>query len=529
MNLKNLFLLMGVTLGLADIQAQEIRMKSDNAKLQNTFEWAVQRSKSYCMTGKEAPANLGEDGPTLGYKEAVKCIPSYWAGYANRTAFYERDFSHQSLGAHLVGLDEENFSMHKAFASHCTEDKKWYTWWALNFDGSVYTLDAPNPPGEDHYQGYPVDFKNPPGDRFVREVPANFSLIHNSYKCYLWTGDRRYVTDSVLKFMRDKSMNEFFELHDSDGNGIPEGPGDIWVGSSSYNERDLHSREAGDAASLIYAARLAYAGFFAAGGDVKQSIQEKNKAADFYSYFNNTWSRIPGDSMFVSAILQDGTPFNDFSRETTILMPIYGITEPGHRTDLLLDLISEQIGDGIDSANPGAMALPNIESYTYLPQLFFAYNRVAEAYKFVTYISDALDKPHELSSQGLNGDYPEISFTMVSNLVEGMMGMQADAPNSTFSTIPRLPEDTRYVTIENIRVGDGLFSLTHNKNSSSEMAYLQGDDAFTWEAGFYGNFPQLFVNGKTLKASHKKINGLSVSYVMIKLKPGEKKNVSTYR
>lgn len=505
---------------------KEIRMTSDNKEIESIFNWSVDKSKTFVMTGKEVEANVSENGPTLGYKKSIKCIPSYWAGYKNRTAFYIRDFSRQSLGAHLVGLDEENFSMFKAFAAHCTEDKKWYTWWALNFDGSVYILDAPNPPGEEHYEGYPSDFKNPEGERFVREVPANFNLIYNSLKCYLWTGDRRYVTDSSLKFMRDKSMNDFFDFHDSDKNGIPEGPGDIWVGSSSYNERDLHPKEAGDAVSLIYAARLAYSRFLEEDGDLPQAQIEKKKADDLYSYFNNVWSRIPGDSMFVSAILRDGTPFNGFSRETTFLMPIYGITAPGIRTEMLLDSISAKIGDGIESDNPGPNAMPNIEAYTYLPQLFFAYNRVPEAYKFVKYIARTLNSPHEVSSQGSNSEFPEVSFTMISNLVEGMMGVRADAPCNKINTIPRLPDDTKYVTINNIKIGNSLFNLTHRNNNCSELSYLEGNSSYTWVVEFYGDFSEIYVDSKPVKAYHKKINGEYVSYINVIIRPGENKKVS---
>lgn len=502
-----------------------IRMESDNKELETVFNWSVGKAGTFVMTGKEIEANVAEDGPVLGYRESIKCIPSYWAGYANRTAFYCRDFSRQSLGAHLIGLDEENFSMYKSFANHCTEDKKWYSWWALNFDGSVYTLDAPNPPGEGKYEGYPSDFKNPEGERFVREVPSNFNLIHNSYKCYLWTNDKRYVTDVSLKRMREKSMNDFFKVHDIDGNGIPEGIGDIWVGSSSYNERDLHPKEAGDAASLVYAARLAYSGFLAADGNMEQARIEKKKADDFYSYFNDVWSRIPGDSMFVSAILRDGTPFNGFSRETTFLMPIYGITAPGERTEKLLDLIIDQIGDGVDSDNPGPKAMPNIESYTYLPQLFFAYNRVSEAYKFVKYIAAILHKPHEVASQGFNSEFPEVSFTMISNLVEGMMGVRADAPRNTIYTVSRLPEDTRYVTVKNIKMGASTFCLTHTGNDSSELSYSKGCEPYTWTAEFYGDYSELYVDGMPVKASRKEINGKRVSYVNVTIKKGENKKV----
>lgn len=502
------------------LNAQIIELKTNDKKLNESFNWAVEKALSFKMTGKNVEANKGENGPTIGYKESINCIPSYWAGYTNRTAFYSRDFSRQSLAAHLLGMDEENFRMFEAFAKHCTEDKKWYTWWALNFDGSVYTLDAPNPPGDSLYTGYPSNFINPSGERFVREIPANFNLIYNSYKCYLWTGDKRYIHNTSLKKMRNKSMNDFIKLHDSNNNGIPEGKGDIWIGSSTYNERELHPIESGDAVSLMYAARLAYAGFLEAEGNKKNANEEYLKAQHLYEYFNRIWSRGVNDSMFVSAVLQDGQTFDGFSKESTFLMPIYGITEPGVRTDRLLAMIKEQIADGYDSNNIGPGAMRNIEAYTYLPQLFFAYNRADDAYKYMNYIIDRLDKPHEVSSQGTNGDYPEVSFTMITHIVEGLMGISANFPQSKLYTVPCLPQGVTYSTINNLRIGENLFSVSHTK-STSELKYMKGEGSFMWEAGFYGDYLYLFVNGKQMKTSKKYVNGNVVSYVQLLIEKGE--------
>ena len=518
--MKKGLMLIGVFLSVY-ANVQQIELETDNIKLQKAFNWAVNKALSFRMTGKKVEANKGENGPTIGYKSSIDCIPSYWAGYTNRTAFYSRDFSRQSLAAHLLGMDEENFSMFEAFAKHCTVDKNWYTWWALNFDGTVYTLDAPNPPGESYYEGYPSDFENLKGEHFVREIPANFNLIYNSYKCYLWTGDNRYITNSHLKKMREKSMNDFILLHDSDGNGIPEGKGDIWVGSSTYNERELHPKESGDAISLMYAARLAYAGFLEAEEKDEAAIEERLKARYLYDYFNNVWSGSPKDSMFISAVLQNGQTFNGFSKESTFLMPIYGITEPGEKTNKLLELVKEQIGDGFGSENVGPSAMKNIEAYTYLPQLFFAYNRADDAYKYMSYIIDNLNQPHEVSSQGTNGDYPEIPFTMISHIVEGMMGVEANFPQSKLYTVSCLPKNVSYATISNLKVGSSQFSVSHTKESST-LNYEFGDRSFIWEAAFYGDYPNLVVDGNQMKTFKKNINGNIASYVQVLIKAGEK-------
>ena len=39
------------------------------------------------------------------------------------------------------------------------------------------------------------------------------------------------------------------------------------------------------------------------------------------------------------------------------------------------------------------------------------------------YILSVKDLPHENAAQGINGDYPEISFTFLRHVVEGLMGV----------------------------------------------------------------------------------------------------------
>lgn len=114
----------------------------------------------------------------------------------------------------------------------------------------------------------------------------------------------------------------------------------------------------------------------------------------------------------------------------------------------------------------------------------------------------------------------------MSNLIEGMMGVQANAPQSSFSTVPRLPEDTHYVTVRNINIGKSSFELTHRENKTSEITYQKGQETYTWEASFYGKHKNLYVDGKAVKALHKEINGEPVSCIQVKLNPGDVKKVS---
>ena len=508
-------------------KSQTIKLESNDKKLNEAFSWAVLKARSHKVTGKRGVINYC-NGPELGYAKGKTYIPSYWAGYLHRSAFYGRDFSHQSAAAHLVGMDEENFSMYEAFSKHASIDKKWYTWWALNFDGSVYTLDAPNPPGNKAYEGYPGNFVNPPGERYVREVAVMFDLIYRAYRCYLWTGDNRYINNKHLIRFYDKTMTDFIHLHDSNDNGIPEGIGDIWQGSATYNERDIHPLEGGDAIAIMYQARLAYANLLEKMNRQAESSHQFQMAESLRNYFNMDWSVVPGQlGIYSCALLHNGKKYTTYNRETTFLMPLYGITEPGDRNDQLLDLISYNLGDGYKTKGEGPNASPNIESYTYLPELFFKYNRREEAWKWMSYIIDNLEKPHEVKIQGANGDYPEVSFLLISHVIEGMMGIQPNAPDQRIETLPRLPKAINNIIANNIAFGQNMISV-HHKGNDCTVIKLDGiADNLKWIASFNGIYERIWINNKAIKAKHKIVDGISISFVEVDLKNGDKLIAST--
>ncbi len=154
-------------------EAHKLSIETSNPKLERAFNWAVRKALSYVQTGKTGRVD-GHERNRAGQGSA-KYIPSYWAGYTWRTAFYSRDFCHQAAGAHLLGLQEENLSMLRAFANSATAGRKWYPLWALNFDGSPFKLD---------YAG---------DSSFVREVPAVFELVEQCYRQFLWTGNPAYL------------------------------------------------------------------------------------------------------------------------------------------------------------------------------------------------------------------------------------------------------------------------------------------------------------------------------------------------
>lgn len=175
-----------------------MKLESSNAFLQSAFEWAVQKTKIFVVTGtKNGAVNKGDGNKWYGpdkktirfpYKKWAKpqdYKPAFWAGYFDRTAYYIRDFVHQATGAYLVGLEDEIYNMFYTFVSNASEETGWFAPWAFNFDNSIYYMDTPN-------------YK-----KFVREIPAYARILEIK-------GDTQ---KSKAQFERAEKLKEYFN-HD---------------------------------------------------------------------------------------------------------------------------------------------------------------------------------------------------------------------------------------------------------------------------------------------------------------------------
>lgn len=236
---------------------KNIKLESSNEFLQTAFEWAENKAKTFVVTGtKNGDINKGDGGKRFGPDGKVINSPSeiwaqpkdygaaFWAGYHDRTTYYIRDYVHQAAGAAILGMNDELYQMFYTFASNASEKTGWYAPWAFNFDHSVYYMDTPN------------------YNRFVREITSQFELVELCFKLYLYTGDRRYIDDEKISLFIDKIMSDFIDNQDGvvfkSKNGIPEGKGDIFKVSATYNERGFCAVEAGDSIASMYQAMLAY-------------------------------------------------------------------------------------------------------------------------------------------------------------------------------------------------------------------------------------------------------------------------------
>lgn len=444
-----------------------MKLESNNKFLEAAFEWAVNKTKKFVVTGtKNGAVNKGEgnkwygpnrqtiDAPTEPWAQPKDYKPAFWAGYFDRTAYYIRDFAHQASGAYLVGLEKELFNMFYTFVSNATEETGWFAPWAFNFDNSVYYMDTPN-------------YKE-----FVREITAQFELVEKAYQLYLWSGDKRYVEDDVIFNFIEKTMTVFIDNLDGavlgEKNGIPEGFGDIFKISATYNERGFNAAEAGDSIAAMYQAIIAYSKILELRGNIEESKKQLDRAEKLKEYFNNEWSVVEGSDMYAYAIDNKGVKHYEWIKkgteihggETLKFIPFKGLAYHGERNDKLLDYIHQKELDE-------ATREDNIESLTYLPDIFFRHNQPDRAWLWMNHIISLKDLPHEHKSQGTNGDYPEISFTFISQTVEGLMGVSVDAAIGTISTCPHIPEEIEDVKLTDLKFGEYTVDISLERNKAT--------------------------------------------------------------
>ncbi|MFC8716554.1 hypothetical protein, partial [Kitasatospora sp. NPDC057198] len=470
---------------------------SSDPKIAELFAWATAKAGSWVqLPGATGPVNADErqtGGTGTSTYEA-----SYWAGYAHRSAFYGRDTAHQVDGAAALGLGSENRAMLGAFAATATAEQNYYPVWALNFDDRT---------------NLSIDYYGP--DSFVREVPSTFELVEKADNAYRWSGDASYVTDPALWAYYQHATNEFITQHDSaKPNGVAEGTGKgIFSGAASYDEGgNEHFAEAGDSIGSQYQALLAVADLAAGRGDSALSAQYAQRAADLKSYFNTTWSGTGSGAAMVRGYSTDGTPITGWGKENSWFMPMKKIVDAGPRNDAYLDYIDQQ-SQGTDKPS-------NIEAYTYLPDTFFAYNRNDTAWKWMQYVYDRRNDQHVVTKQGPNGDYPEVSFTLVSQTVQGLMGVDPNAPAHSLATASHLPTGTSWLALDDLAVGRNTFTLRHDGATSSTLTNKTGTDSYTWEARIPGAHGSLKVNGTSQNAATKTVDGTVYSYVTVTVAPG---------
>ncbi|MFJ2192053.1 RICIN domain-containing protein [Kitasatospora sp. NPDC087861] len=475
------------------------QISSSDPEVVALFDWAKTKANSWVQqAGTTGVLDMDENNP--GGTGTTTYDTTYWAGYPFRSDFYSRDFAHQLVGAHLLGLDAENKTMLRGFAASATEVNKLYPVWALNFDAKTYGS---------------IDYRGP--DRFVRELPAPFELVEKAGEAYRWTGDRDYADDPTLSGYVRNTLGPFIAQHpgpvDNGGIPVPQATSrSIFAGTASYAENATSTyAEAGDALGAQYQAYLAAATLAAAHGDTAAATGYQRAATALRTYVNTTWSvdpQQPGE--VVHGYDTTGKPVTGWGYESSVLMPVKQLLDPGPRRDGLLA--------AIDAADSGPQRSTNLEAFTYLPDAFFANHDGDTAWKWMRQIYQGVDQLHA-SGRMLNGDYPEVPFTLLSQTVQGLLGVQPDAAAGTLVTASQLPASMGWLQVADIPVGAGSVTVRHDGHRGSTLTNT-GRAPLTWEARFTGRHSGLTVDGKARPTRTTTVDGVTYTYATVTVAPG---------
>ena len=402
---------------------QSVTFNSNNEKLYRGFAWAKAQADTYVR-----------DGAAMG--------PCYEAALPGRDAFCMRDVSHQSVGAHCLGLTTHNRNMLEAFARAISESKDWCSWWEITSEGKPA----------------PVDYTN--DSDFWYNLPANFDVLDTASRLYDLTGDRGYLLSPAMENFFVRTIENYIPRWDRDGDGIVDRvDSDGRRGIASYEEAGTMGYGcAADALSLEYLAYLAAARMYKMkGNDGRESACQK-EAERLQSIFSDEWWG-EEKQRFYEFRLKDGS-FSPQRSDDNIMTPLRtGIIRDRHQIDGQLACLM--------ASEPSMI----IEIRSYLPMLLWKHRRDEDAMR-VWLKMTAEDYPRR--------EYPEVSYAAVEALFCGYMGISADADKSLLST-RSAAADGEWAEAVGFPLWGGTVDLRHDGKSKSMLTNRTGRD-LTWQA-----------------------------------------------
>jgi alpha-galactosidase len=444
-----------------------LELRTSDPKLAAAFAWAKRRALEYAF-------------PASAYGDPVG--DWYEAALPGRFAFCMRDVSHQSTGAHVLGLAGFNLNMLRRFAAGLSPSRRYASYWEI---------DKWNRPA-------PVDYKND-GD-FWYNLPSNFDVMDACWRQYLWTGNRAYVEDpDFLDFYR-LSATAYVAAWDRDGDGVPDHRfADGNRGLGSYDEGDLSDRTAvgSDLLAAQYRAFRSYASILRLRGDPSTAAVFESRAVRLRSAFRKKWWD-EKHGRFASLKLENGR-FDDHDLFWHGVFSLYaGFIEPGQARETTLAALLDR-------------EAVNVETESYFPEVLYNYDRDEAAYAEILKLSDPATKRR---------DYPEVSFALIGAIATGTMGIRPEAGGQVLTTRSHLTAATDWAELEGVPVHGNVVDVRHEGRRRSVLTNRSGP-ALTWRAAFDGKWKEVIVNGRATEAFQGTDEaGRALSWVVAEVPPG---------
>lgn len=358
--------------GQVSSSAGGVVFHSSDTALARAFSWAKEMALHY----------RGKPGDPVG--------PWYESALPPRDAFCMRDASHQCIGAEILGLHRENQNMFSKFTSNISVARDWCSYWEMDKE------DRPSP----------SDYRN--DSAFWYNLNANFDVMDACWRVYLWTGDTLYLKNAAFRNFYDRSANEFIMKWILEPDSLlsrpayPNAPIPFNIEDAFHRCRGLPSYSEGvpnlkmgvDLIAAIYRGLSSYAAMYP--GNERYLAK-----ADAYR------QRIDADWWDPRAGLYHTHYTNDRA---------FGKAE-GETFLLWFDAIKDSVRR-VKTINHLLTLDLNVENLSYLPLQYYRNGYTNEARALILHLADPATKRRE---------YPEVSFGMVEAIVQGLMGVEADA------------------------------------------------------------------------------------------------------
>ncbi|WAC13155.1 alpha,alpha-trehalase [Dyadobacter pollutisoli] len=436
-------------------QDQTLQFRSTDAALQTAFD----RAKTMALSHKGKPGDpVGE---------------WYEAALPTRSAFCMRDVSHQSMAAEMIGLGKANKNMFSLFAQNISDSKDWCSYWEINKDAKPA----------------PADYRN--DEAFWYNLNANFDVLNSAWQLYLWTGDKDYINGPEFANFHQKSVSDYIDRWVLQPDSLllrPLHPNAL----ASYDDEDHFQRCRGlasysegvrdlkmgvDLIAALSRGMKTYADMLRLNGKAKEAKLYDQKAEQYRQQIEKYWWSQKQAKYFT--YYSSAGKFGYTEGETFLLW--FDVLHDPARTKKVIDQILSREW--------------NIENESYFPYLLGQYGYTDQVYDYILRLTDPATKRRE---------YPEVSYGAIQGIVQGVMGISADARINLITTLFNgKKNDTN--TIENLPVLKRKIALIQSQKKSS--LHNTGSGPVQWRVMFTGNHAFITVNGTRRKATQKIIKG----------------------
>jgi hypothetical protein len=421
---------------------------SSDTTLVSSYNWARRVALSYAHDGNDPVG------------------PWVESALSGREAFCMRDVSHQSVGAHLLGLDRQNKNMMEHFAEGISEQRDWCTFWEIN------RYDKP----------CPADYAN--DSSFWYNLNANFDVLVSCLQLYRWTADKDYVSSTPFTRFHSLTIDQYVHHWMLEPERVMQRPlllnervtreqGNNFYGCRgipSYTEGIPRLTMSADLLAVIAAAHRGYAQICLINGNDAEATKAEALAQRYRQLLEERW-------------------WDEGKHKYNMLLNASGQFDSRQGIEFLLRYAATDNPERINSCLDNFERRPqSIEMLSYQPALYYLYGRPHSADSIIALLPKM---PRAL--------YPEVSFGIIEGMVTGLMGMEPDPQQRTLTTA-YLGSDKGKAELKRVPLWGGNVSLSHQGSRQSRLTN-ETSATLTWKAKFKGRHSVIVANGKKHKAT----------------------------